>query len=255
MQRVRALVSGVVILLLGSGCSTAPVNRDALAEIETIALLGPYNPGFYPVVTDADQRSSDSGALGMLLTTILLEDAEFGKPAEDALATQNIELGNYIRAQLNQGLSDLGYRPSDVPGTPRLIGDAYQRYVNLNIGEDAILHTVIGDAKYIDRIQYPLSDGQEFWPHITISFNLANPATGRSVVARSYACTALDSNVGNTTWIPIDERFVFRTPWEERENPARPIAENPVLAAEIFHICADTAVDLFLGVLRGDDAS
>ncbi len=213
-------IIAVVLLLAMAGADGAASAMDhgRLANIHTIAVIGPQNPtvvqlevGNFASAMAVGFAGIGGGVIGGAVVGALSSTRDTGQVS----GLQTLRLGDEMNAGVTKALGEAGYTIVG-PGTNEL--------------PDAVLTLTIYECKYVRRVWGAIG------PHIVMQADLTERTTGKRLFSRSYRYDM--HTLGFTGDLTPDDKYGFDTADEVLAHPDV-VAEG--LRAAIPMIAADLA--------------
>ncbi len=231
-RRISA-VATFFLALLATGCASQHLDAETAKSIKRIALAGPENPSRYALydtdigmalMTGLAVNPGAAAGIGPTPTESTRQDATL----TEAMASQNLHLGDEMRVAIADALRQLGFNVIQADIARKRPSKMLESYKGLAVDADVLLDVSIEKCAYTRRLLF------DFGPSLIINARLVEVQSAKELFLKMYLYNMHVTNWGFVNLRP-PERFGFGSPKE--------VLAHPELAAEGFRAVIPMIVD------------
>lgn len=234
-RQVLAIATAAVAIVLSCGMKAGDVDRESLADVKKIVLLGPLEPNYYFATTQESRDDAMMASLimgGGILPLMLasgMSESPLERKIEENIA--EVQLGAELRNALKARLESEGYEVSFASVRKRKADALLTKYTGVRFPGDAYLDVAIVLTGYNDLY------AKAVCPSIYLKARLVTKQTQHEIYETTYEYSCKERGTEYLKVLPVDAKYRFADPKAAADNAELTreglLAGVPLIADEI----------------------
>lgn len=192
------------------------VDRESLADVKKIVLLGPLEPNYYYATTKESRDDAflvslllGGGVVPLMLARGAMESSAEGKIEASLI---DLQLGAELRGALKERLERDGYEVSFASVSKRKADALLRKYTGVRFPGDAYLDVAIVLTGYNDL------HAKAMCPSIYVKTRLVMKQSKREVFETTYEYSCKEQGTQYLQVLPVDAKYRFADPKAAADN-------------------------------------